>query len=177
MAKKKKRKITQDKSLEKYISTKEGKSNIDRHIALGIIWLGGPIIYVLYWRDVIPYETYRFIIGGIICLVSGLIGITANTRLKEVHTDDLQRNLVKTGMFAICRHPFYSCQLYLVLGALIMFPSAPSALFFVIFLIMTGVTIKNEEKAMAKAFPRSYPSYKKRTPMLTWRIWKILFIK
>jgi protein-S-isoprenylcysteine O-methyltransferase Ste14 len=73
--------------------------------------------------------------------------------------------LVTSGPYALVRHPIYSGILIAMIGTVLIegvFWFIPTVVFLVYFI----VGAKTEERLMGKAFPDSYPAYKRRTKML-----------
>lgn len=85
--------------------------------------------------------------------------------LKEGHT------IVRSGPYAVTRHPIYTGLLLAALGTALAVGTVPVAAGFV--LVVVGLVIKSgqEERMLAGHFGEAYEDYRRRTPRLIPYLW------
>lgn len=74
--------------------------------------------------------------------------------------------LVRTGPYAVARHPIYAGLLLAAVGSGIAVGEARCALGFVLLLIAFFIKMSQEERLMREAFPEAYPAYRRRVKAL-----------
>ena len=85
--------------------------------------------------------------------------------LKEKH------ELVQKGPYSIVRHPIYTGMLLGVLGTAMTTGLLASYLGFICMLFGLLIRAQSEDRLMAKQFPETHPSYRRRTKRLIPLIW------
>ena len=85
---------------------------------------------------------------------------SVNPEFKEKH------ELITRGPYHYVRHPIYSGILLMLLGFIIAYGRVLALLIFAIFFVGILVRSRQEEKLLAKHFPKEYPEYKARVKAL-----------
>lgn len=115
------------------------------------------------------------VLGDVLSVIGLAIAIAARTTLGSnwSSTIDIKQGheLITRGIYRHIRHPIYSGVLLMLLGTVLVFPSIPET---VTFLVITGFftyRIKREEALMTETFPKEYPEYMKKTKRLIPFVW------
>ena len=74
--------------------------------------------------------------------------------------------LIRSGPYAIVRHPIYTGLLLAVLGTAIVFGEWRGLLAFCFLTIALLLKLQREERFMEESFPDTYPSYRAQVPAL-----------
>ena len=85
---------------------------------------------------------------------------SSNVEFKQGH------ELITYGIYGYVRHPIYSGMTLMLIGTIITFAPAGSAVIFVVFVCYCGYKMKLEEDLMLRHFPREYAAYRKRVKSL-----------
>ena len=152
--------------LRKRLNAKE-QENEQKWVLLfsGMMFLAGLIIAGLNYR-------YKWIeIPNIVVIVSSILFIIAYILYAEVlrentylsRTIEVQENqkVIDTGLYGIVRHPMYAVTILLFLTMPLILGSIISFIIFLIYPIIIGKRIKNEEKVLEKDL-KGYAEYKKK---------------
>ena len=152
--------------LKKRLNAKE-KENEQKQVILysGLMFLSGFIIAGLNYR-------YNWIIiPNSVVIVSSVIFVIAYILYAEVlrenaylsRTIEVQENqkVVDTGLYGIVRHPMYAVTILLFLTMPLILGSIISFIIFLIYPIIIGKRIKNEERVLEKDL-KGYAEYKKK---------------
>jgi protein-S-isoprenylcysteine O-methyltransferase Ste14 len=147
-----------------------------RLIHLSAIALCFALLYDFFYANdtlhirLIPLSAYSLIGGVIICASGIAFAIWARTilgsnwsgrvTLKEGH------ELIKTGPYAIVRHPIYTGILFGMIGTAMTVGELRGFLAVIIALAAFTFKLKGEEKLMMGQFPNEYPAYKQRVKMI-----------
>ena len=152
--------------LRKRLNAKEKESE-QKQIVLfsGLMFLSGFIIAGLNYR-------YKWIeIPSIVVIISSILFLIAYILYAEVlrentylsRTIEVQENqkVIDTGLYGIVRHPMYAVTILLFLTMPLILGSIISFIIFLIYPIINGKRIKNEEKVLEKDL-KGYAEYKKK---------------
>ena len=152
--------------LRKRLNAKE-KENEQKWVLLfsGLMFIAGFIIAGLNYR-------YRWIeMPNVVTIISSILFIIAYILYAEVlrennylsRTIEVQENqkVIDTGLYGIVRHPMYAATILLFLTIPLMLGSIISFIIFLIYPIIIGKRIKNEEKVLEKDL-KGYAEYKKK---------------
>ena len=152
--------------LRKRLNAKEKESE-QKQIVLfsGLMFLAGFIIAGLNYR-------YKWIeIPSIVVIISSILFLIAYILYAEVlrentylsRTIEVQENqkVIDTGLYGIVRHPMYAVTILLFLTMPLILGSIISFIIFLIYPIIIGKRIKNEEKVLEKDL-KGYAEYKKK---------------
>ena len=126
----------------------------------------------------LPWLSARFLPDTMIVDWAGLLMVTAGLALAVWARTHLGRNwsgtvtvkedheLVRSGPYAIVRHPIYTGLLLAMLGTAIILGEwrGLSALCFLSAAFL--LKLRREERFMAESFPETYPGYRARVPAL-----------
>jgi len=126
----------------------------------------------------LPWLSARFLPDTMIVDWAGLLMVTAGLALAVWARTHLGRNwsgtvtvkedheLVRSGPYAIVRHPIYTGLLFAMLGTAILLGEwrGLSALCFLSAAFL--LKLRREERFMAESFPETYPGYRARVPAL-----------
>ena len=152
--------------LKKRLNAKE-KEIEQKHIILysGLMFISGFIIAGLNYK-------YNWIqLPNIVVIISSILFIIAYILYAEVlrentylsRTIEVQENqkVIDTGLYGIVRHPMYAVTILLFLTMPLVLGSIISFIIFLIYPIIIGKRIKNEEKVLEKDL-KGYTEYKKK---------------
>jgi protein-S-isoprenylcysteine O-methyltransferase Ste14 len=81
------------------------------------------------------------------------------------------RRLVTSGPYQIARHPIYSSYLLIFSGLLVLHPTAPMLVVTCLWLAVTLMRIRFEERVLSEAFP-AYTAYRRRVGAFGPRFWR-----
>ena len=134
-----------------------------------------PVIIINYFLQpafkisFIPYNILLVIAVFLLC-----IGIPLYiTTLKVLKTAYRKRQLVKNGIFSVCRNPLFAVVIILILPGIILFFNSwllltiPCFMYFIF-----KIFISREEYLMEREFGQEYIKYKKSTSAIFPNIWK-----
>ena len=152
--------------LRKRLNAKE-QENEQKWVLLfsGLMFIAGFIIAGLNYR-------YRWIeMPNVVTIISSILFIIAYILYAEVlrentylsRTIEVQENqkVIDTGLYGIVRHPMYAVTILLFLTIPLVLGSIISFIIFLIYPIIIGKRIKNEEKVLEKDL-KGYTEYKKK---------------
>ena len=152
--------------LRKRLNAKE-QENEQKWVLLfsGLMFIAGFIIAGLNYR-------YRWIeMPNVVTIISSILFIIAYILYAEVlrentylsRTIEVQENqkVIDTGLYGIVRHPMYATTILLFLTIPLVLGSIISFIIFLIYPIIIGKRIKNEEKVLEKDL-KGYTEYKKK---------------
>ena len=152
--------------LRKRLNAKE-KENEQKWVLLfsGLMFIAGFIIAGLNYR-------YRWIeMPNVVTIISSILFIIAYILYAEVlrentylsRTIEVQENqkVIDTGLYGIARHPMYAVTILLFLTIPLVLGSIISFIIFLIYPIIIGKRIKNEEKVLKKDL-KGYTEYTKK---------------
>ena len=152
--------------LRKRLNAKE-QENEQKWVLLfsGVMFIAGFIIAGLNYR-------YRWIeMPNVVTIISSILFIIAYILYAEVlrentylsRTIEVQENqkVIDTGLYGIVRHPMYSVTILLFLTIPLVLGSIISFIIFLIYPIIIGKRIKNEEKVLEKDL-KGYTEYTKK---------------
>jgi len=152
--------------LRKRLNAKE-QENEQKWVLLfsGLMFIAGFIIAGLNYR-------YRWIeMPNVVTIISSILFIIAYILYAEVlrentylsRTIEVQENqkVIDTGLYGIVRHPMYSVTILLFLTIPLVLGSIISFIIFLIYPIIIGKRIKNEEKVLEKDL-KGYTEYTKK---------------
>ena len=143
------------------------KENEQKWVLLfsGLMFIIGFIVAGLNYR-------YRWIeMPNIVVIISSILFIIAYILYAEVlrentylsRTIEVQENqkVIDTGLYGIVRHPMYSVTILLFLAMPLILGSIISFIIFLIYPVVIGKRIKNEERVLEKDL-QGYTEYKKK---------------
>jgi len=152
--------------LRKRLNAKEKESE-QKWVLLfsGLMFLAGFVVAGLNYR-------YKWIeMPNIVVIISSILFIIAYILYAEVlrentylsRTIEVQENqkVIDTGLYGIVRHPMYAVTILLFLTMPLILGSIISFVIFLIYPIIIGKRIKNEEKVLEKDL-KGYAEYKKK---------------
>lgn len=152
--------------LRKRLNVKE-QENEQKMVLLfsGLMFIAGFIVAGLNYK-------YRWIeMSNIVVIISSILFIIAYILYAEVlrentylsRTIEVQENqkVIDTGLYGIVRHPMYTVTIFLFLTMPLILGSIISFIIFLIYPIIIGKRIKNEEKVLEKNL-KGYAEYKKK---------------
>lgn len=152
--------------LRKRLNSKE-QENEQKWVLLfsGLMFIAGFIIAGLNYR-------YRWIeMPNVVTIISSILFIIAYILYAEVlrentylfRTIEVQENqkVIDTGLYGIVRHPMYAVTILLFLTIPLVLGSIISFIIFLIYPIIIGKRIKNEEKVLEKDL-KGYTEYTKK---------------
>ena len=158
--------IKNPKLLRKRLNTKEEESEQKQVVLLsGLMFIVGFVLAGLNYR-------YSWIVlPNIVIIISSILFIIAYILYAEVlrentylsRTIEVQDNqkVIDTGLYGIVRHPMYAVTILLFLTMPLILGSIISFIIFLIYPIIIGKRIKNEEKVLEKDL-KGYTEYKKK---------------
>jgi protein-S-isoprenylcysteine O-methyltransferase Ste14 len=126
----------------------------------------------------LPWLSARFLPDTMIVYLLGLLMVVAGLAFAIWARAHLGRNwsgtvtvkenheLIRSGPYAIVRHPIYTGLLLAVLGTAIVFGEWRGLLAFCFLTIALLLKLQREERFMEESFPDTYPSYCAQVPAL-----------
>ena len=152
--------------LKKRLNAKENENEQKQVVVYsGLMFLVGFIIAGL------NYKYNWIIIPNIVVIVSSILFILAYILYAEVlrentylsRTIEVQENqkVIDTGLYGIVRHPMYAATILLFLTMPLILGSVVSFMIFLVYPIIIGKRIRNEEKVLEKEL-LGYVEYKKK---------------
>jgi protein-S-isoprenylcysteine O-methyltransferase Ste14 len=126
----------------------------------------------------LPWLSARFLPDTMIVDWAGLLMVTAGLALAVWARTHLGRNwsgtvtvkedheLVRSGPYAIVRHPIYTGLLLAMLGTVIVLGEWRGLVAFCFLSAAFLLKLRREERFMAESFPDTYPGYRARVPAL-----------
>jgi protein-S-isoprenylcysteine O-methyltransferase Ste14 len=101
------------------------------------------------------------LIAGVVLLVIGVPVWLSGVALVLINVP--KKKLITTGPFAVVPHPMYTAVSLLVFPGLgLLFDTWAGAGVGVVLYISSRIFSPNEDKILAKAFPKEYPAWRKR---------------
>ena len=152
--------------LRKRLNAKEKESE-QKQIVLfsGLMFLSGFIIAGLNYRyKWIEIPSIVVIISSILFLIAYILyaeALRENTYLSRTIEVQENQKVIDTGLYGIVRHPMYAVTILLFLTMPLILGSIISFIIFLIYPIIIGKRIKNEEKVLEKDL-KGYAEYKKK---------------
>ena len=155
---------------------KKAEPELERIIHVGLFWFGFALIAlplfhygVLGWK-VLPGGYVQFWFGAGILLVGLGFAVWArlqigaywsgNVTLKECH------RLIRTGPYALVRHPIYTGILSAFLGTAVALGEVRGFVAFVLLTVLHLFKSRKEERFMEQEFGEEYVQYRKEVPAL-----------
>ena len=152
--------------LKKRLNAKENENEQKQVILFsGLMFLAGFIVAGLNYRyNWIKLPNIVIIISSFLFIISYILYaevLRENTYLSR--TIEIQENqkVIDTGLYAIVRHPMYAVTILLFLTIPLVLGSIISFIIFLIYPIIIGKRIKNEEKVLEKDL-KGYTEYTKK---------------
>ena len=152
--------------LKKRLNAKE-KEDTQKGVILlsGLMFISGFIIAGLNYRfNWINMPLAVIIIGAILFCVSYILYaevLRENVYLSRTIEVQKDQKVIDTGLYGIVRHPMYAVTIVLFLSIPLILGSIISFVIFLIYPIIIGIRIGNEEKVLEKEL-KGYKEYKKK---------------
>ena len=131
----------------------------------GIMFLAGFIVAGLNFRYIwIEVPNIVIIISSIVFIISYILYaevLRENTYLSRTIKVEENQKVIDTGLYSVVRHPMYIITILLFLSITLILGSVISFLIFLIYPIIIGIRIKNEEEVLEKEL-QGYTEYKKK---------------
>ena len=131
----------------------------------GIMFLAGFIVAGLNFRyKWIEVPNIVIIISSIVFIISYILYaevLRENTYLSRTIKVEENQKVIDTGLYSVVRHPMYIITILLFLSITLILGSVISFLIFLIYPIIIGIRIKNEEEVLEKEL-QGYTEYKKK---------------
>ena len=152
--------------LRKRLNAKE-RENEQKWVLLfsGLMFIAGFIVAGLNYRyQWIKMPNAVIIIASILFIIAYILYaevLRENTYLSRTIEVQENQKVIDTGLYGIVRHPMYSVTILLFLTMPLILGSYISFIIFLIYPILIGKRIKNEEKVLEKDL-KGYTEYKKK---------------
>ena len=152
--------------LKRRLDAKEKEDKQKAVILLsGIMFLAGFIVAGLNFRyKWIEIPNIVIIISSIVFIISYILYaevLRENTYLSRTIKVEENQKVIDTGLYSVVRHPMYIITILLFLSITLILGSVISFLIFLIYPIIIGIRIKNEEEVLEKEL-QGYTEYKKK---------------
>lgn len=152
--------------LAKRLNTREKEGKQKKVVALsGVVFLSAFIVAGLDFRFSWTYVPMWLVaVASVILLVSyGLYAEVMRENAYLSRTVEVQENqkVIDTGLYGIVRHPMYAATILLFLSFPLVLGSWISFVIFLVYPIVMGMRIKNEEMVLEQGL-EGYTEYKKR---------------
>lgn len=158
--------IVNPKLLASRLDAKEKQKNQGMVIKLsGLMFIVGFILagldYRFSWFKISPIISYIAAVLFIIGYIIFAIVLKQNTYLSRTIKVEDGQQVIDTGLYGIVRHPMYSATLILFLSMPLILGSLISFVIFLMYPILIGIRIVNEEKFLENEL-KGYVNYKKK---------------
>ena len=131
----------------------------------GIMFLAGFIVAGLNFRyKWIEVPNIVIIISSIVFIISYILYaevLRENTYLSRTIKVEENQKVIDTGLYSVVRHPMYIITILLFLSITLILGSVISFLIFLVYPLIIGIRIKNEEEVLEKEL-QGYTEYKKK---------------
>lgn len=122
-----------------------------------------------------PGRRVAMVLGLVLMLLGAAVNLLGRFKLSDNWADQVtlyqQQTLVRTGVFALVRHPLYASLVWMLVGASLLFRNLIAlALVLALFVPAMVIRARQEERLLADRFPE-YEAYRRRVGMLMPR-WK-----
>ena len=145
---------------ENYLKRPEGKLNQWRHVFLYCVWLS-PVLIIILDQKLDP-SSILFYVATTLVVLGALISLPLNfKKMGHIYKGE---ELIKTGPYGHCRNPFYLGQVIFLIGFALLIFHIANIIFISLFIILTHLTVKSEEKRLEKKFGYRYRKYLRETP-------------
>jgi protein-S-isoprenylcysteine O-methyltransferase Ste14 len=118
----------------------------------------------------LPPATIPYGLGLLMVLAGLAFAVWARTHLGRNWSGTVtvkeDHELVRTGPYAIVRHPIYTGLLLAMLGTVIVFGEWRGLLAFCLLTAAFTLKLRREDRFMIESFPDTYPDYRARVPAL-----------
>ena len=152
--------------LKKRLNAKE-KENEQKWVLLfsGVMFIAGFIVAGLNYRyKWIEMPNIVVIIASILFIIAYILYaevLRENTYLSRTIEVQYNQKVIDTGLYGIVRHPMYAVTILLILTMPLILGSVISFMIFLIYPIIIGKRIENEEKVLEK-YLKGYTEYKEK---------------
>ena len=152
--------------LRKRLNAKE-KENTQKYVVLSsaLMFIVGFVVAGLNYRfGWIVLPNIVAVIGSVIFIIAYILYaevLRENTYLSRTIEVQENQKVVDTGLYGIVRHPMYAATILLFLAMPLILGSIISFVIFLIYPILIGTRIKNEEEVLEKDL-EGYTEYKKK---------------
>ena len=149
---------------KKAIRSKSGKVNliIFNSIILGLVAFTNHPDYFI-WIKSLDFSIIK-IIGLVIVFLACVLGITTLITMKDSWRvgirPEQKTELVINGVFKLSRNPFFLSFNLMFLGIFLVHPTLVYLIFYLMFIIILHLIIKDEEKHLMLQHGESYKNYK-----------------
>lgn len=145
---------------ENYLKRPEGKLNQWRHVFLYCVWLSPVLIIILNQK--FNENSALMNTATVLIIIGALIALPLNfKKMGHIYKGE---ELIKTGPYGHCRNPFYLGQVIFLIGFALLIFHLANIIFISLFIILTHLTVKSEEKRLEKKFGHPYRRYFRETP-------------
>jgi len=127
--------------------------------------------YILSPHSLIWIAALGFLIFGAVVGLATFRTFDGGEFLLGKQTSEPQQ-LIETGWYGRVRHPLYFALLLLLLGGLLMWPTAKMTLFVLISCVYLPFGMYWEEQKLLQVFGSRYKAYMRRTPQIIPYLWK-----
>jgi protein-S-isoprenylcysteine O-methyltransferase Ste14 len=126
-------------------------------------------IFLAFWfhgSEVEPWRVAAAAVFGLLAPVLSWTSVAHLGRQFRVHAGLYEdHELVRTGPYAIVRHPIYTSLLCMLLATILTLTLWPWPLVsLALFLVGTEIRIRSEEKLLASRFGEAFAGYRRRVP-------------
>lgn len=118
----------------------------------------------------LPPTPLRSAVGDVLCVLGLLLALwarvtlgrnwSASVRFKKGH------ELIRTGPYALVRHPIYTGVLLMIIGTMIFIGRSEGIILVAVAIAGLWIKLRAEERLMTTHFPTEYPAYKALTKAL-----------
>ena len=148
---------------------------------LVFVWAGAALLFghphqlVTWYQPIVPGDAWvRW--GGVVLVVLG-IGFTVWARVhlgrfwSATVTLKAEHALIRSGPYALSRHPIYTGLLLALVGTAISRGTSADAAGLVLIVLGVLLKIRQEEALLLAHFGTAYRAYRQEVPMLIPRLW------
>jgi protein-S-isoprenylcysteine O-methyltransferase Ste14 len=152
------------------------ESHASRLVTIALIMPAAVLLAVpgarLHWLGTrfLPDTMITYWLGLLVVLAGLAFAVWARMHLGRnwsgIVTVKENHELIRSGPYAIVRHPIYTGLLLAMLGTVIVFGEWRGLLAFCLLTIAFLLKLRREERFMEENFPDTYPSYRAQVPAL-----------
>jgi protein-S-isoprenylcysteine O-methyltransferase Ste14 len=118
----------------------------------------------------LPPTPLRSAVGDVLCVLGLLLALWARVTLGRNWSPSVTfkkgHELIRTGPYALVRHPIYTAVLLMIIGTMIFIGRIGGIIFVAVAIAGFWIKLRAEERLMTTHFPTEYSAYKAQTKAL-----------
>jgi protein-S-isoprenylcysteine O-methyltransferase Ste14 len=118
----------------------------------------------------LPQTALRSALGNVLCVLGLFLALWARVTLGRNWSASVtfkkDHELIRTGPYALMRHPIYTAVLLMIIGTMIFIGRIEGIILIAVAIAGFWIKLRAEERLMTTHFPTEYPVYKSQTKAL-----------